>query len=261
MSVIVVNSLNRLSGRPGDFTYEMKINEPYDRICLLQASIPKSYYLIDETNDNFSVRLDDGKSDIKITLEHGNYSVTTFMTELTNKLNTLVGNGHHFTITFSRKTGLFTYTVNDNHNPSFIFTDQLYEQLGFEANSTNTFVSQTLVSKNVVNMMSEDTLLIHSDAVAALGSNNVSDVLGEIFSSSTVDFGHTSFQCPDPYLYSRPLRTNTSGIFRFSVTDENNRPIIIRGGNVVLSILLFKDYPKIANTFYKASLFSMANPS
>ena len=68
----------------------------------------------------------------------------------------------------------YTWTVSNNSGvqPRFIFTDYLYEQFGFEPNSSYVFTANTLTSINVVKFQLEDSVFIHSD-IATNGSDNV----------------------------------------------------------------------------------------
>ena len=53
--IYYINSRNRISGTNSNFTYKIDINniEP-DRIAVLQANIPKSYYLIQDNANSFT---------------------------------------------------------------------------------------------------------------------------------------------------------------------------------------------------------------
>jgi hypothetical protein len=250
MATYLINSNNRKSGTVSDFTIDLKINDTYDKIVVLSASIPKTYYLIDDNNDTFQVV--HNSITYNITMDHGNYSASNFLTALKTKLNAAVP--LTFDITFNRQTGLYTYTCTAN--PSFVFTTQLYEQLGFEANSTNIFTSNSLTSTQVVNFINEDTLLINSDICRSDGSNNKTSILCEVFSSTTVDFGHVSYLCPSPKYFSRNMRLSQSGTYRFYLTDENGTPIICRGGNIVFSLLMYKD---IETAYQKSMMYELAN--
>ena len=58
-------------------------------------------------------------------------------------------------------TGFYTWTVSNNSGvqPRFVVGEFLYEQLGFEPNTTNVFTANTLTSINVVKFQLEDSVL------------------------------------------------------------------------------------------------------
>ena len=88
---VYMNSRNRASGTHSDFTYEIDFmgeSSKYTNVVVLSATIPKSYYLIDDTNDTFTLNEDTGNKTITIT--HGNYDIDSFRTELTTKINNVV---------------------------------------------------------------------------------------------------------------------------------------------------------------------------
>ena len=109
------------------------------------------------------------------------------------------GNGWVYAVTSPSSTqpatGKFTYTVTGNGGlqPSIVTTTNVFEQLGFAANSTNVFGGGTLVSSNVVKLQSEDALYIHSDIVTEVGD----DVLQEVYTSGVPDFGVVNYRCSD----------------------------------------------------------------
>jgi len=146
---VYVNSNNRSSSSKShsDFYYQIDCNlfGDVDRVALIQADIPKSYYLISDTNNTF--QLYENGTTTNVVLTNGCYNVTQISTEVTRALNaaTTLSATSTYSITFpssaNPQTGKFTFlltsTVN-THTIRFIFDDTVYEQLGFDANSTNT---------------------------------------------------------------------------------------------------------------------------
>src|SRR4051794_24594276 len=83
-----INSRNRLTGTDADFTAQVDIptTDKFDRVCVLDISIPKSYYLVQNGQNTFT--LTEAKGSATITIDPGNYSRRNFATLLTAKLNT-----------------------------------------------------------------------------------------------------------------------------------------------------------------------------
>lgn len=54
----LIDSSKRISGSTSDFTYQLNIpkNKQYDYVCVLQAIIPKSYYLIQAGLNTFTLQ-------------------------------------------------------------------------------------------------------------------------------------------------------------------------------------------------------------
>ena len=167
--IYYVNSINRISGTCGDFSYQIGLpsGSAFDRVCVLQADIPISYYLV-PPNYNTFVLSENGVS-VTVTVPVGNYNANSFATVLTDLLNASSPNGWVYTVTFPSgfntvSTAKYTFSVNSGQTASFTFTNALYEQFGFNTNSTISFTS-SVVSANVVSFVPETSLIIHSDIV------------------------------------------------------------------------------------------------
>jgi hypothetical protein len=191
-----IDSHNRVSGTHSDFQYQLEYkNDEFDHCVILQATIPKSYYLVQSGNNTF--QLQEGTSTVTITIPIGNYSRLSFQNQLQSLLNSSSPNSYTYTIsipnTFSTgDTGLYTYTVSGNGSiqPSFIIGNYLYEQLGFNPNTSIQFSGNSLVSINVVKFQLEDSIFIHSD----IATNGIDDILQEILSVDTSDYSNITLR-------------------------------------------------------------------
>src|SRR2546423_12123643 len=117
-SKFYVNSRNRISGTDSDFSYyfDMPKDSKYNKVCLLQASIPKSYYMV-QAGEHFT--LQEGKLTAQITVTPANYSRKSFAAVLQSSLTTNSPNGWSYVITYTNTstiggTGKYTYTVSGN---------------------------------------------------------------------------------------------------------------------------------------------------
>ena len=72
-----INSRDRASGTDSDFTYHFEVppDSKFDKVCVLQACIPKSYYLI-KANETFT--LTENLASVNISLPVGNYTRKSF---------------------------------------------------------------------------------------------------------------------------------------------------------------------------------------
>jgi hypothetical protein len=242
--IFVVNSRNGIEGTDEkfSFTFEIPKNEKYDRVCVLSAIIPKSYYLIQSGKNTFT--LSENGTNTVITVPPGNYSRRQFQAKITTLLNAGTAHAYTYAISVPNTTtggddGKYTYTVTGNGGvqPSFIFTTYLYEQFGFAINSTATFAASSLISDNVVKFQLEDALLIHSDI--AINDNN--DVLQDIFVDNG-DFSSIKFINFAPEAYSKQLALQgKSNVYHFTLTNEDGDIMNLNGLNIVLTILIWKE--------------------
>ncbi len=243
-TVYYVNSTNRLSGTHSDFLYSVQMppDSKYDSVVVLQASIPKSYYII-QANEAFD--LNENGVQVNIAVPVGNYTRKSFATTIQSLLNTYSPTGWAYVITYpssstTADTGKYTFTVTGNFGvqPSFIFSqsNDLGSHLGFTDGSTNNFVADTLTSTQVMNLQAETTLYIHSD----ICTNSNDNILQEIFATSTADYGSVVFQqqCVDGY--SKDMTSNSNNVYHFYLSDENSRAIDLNGQNLTFTMLLYK---------------------
>lgn len=238
-----IDSNNRVTGTSSDFTVTLNI-EPGDEFThavVLQAMIPKSYYLIQSGSNTFTVQEVVSRT---ITIPPGNYNRRSLQSVLVNLLNATAPVGWVYAISYpntasSADTGKFTYTVTGNSlQPSFVFTTGLHEQLGFNRNSTNTFVADTLTSVNVIKLVREDALYLHSDIVQNKEGNNI---LQCIFASSdNPPNSNVTYRAIDVEANSKPMVTSTGNVYRFYLTDENDQAIDLNGLNFIISLMLYK---------------------
>jgi hypothetical protein len=247
--LVYLNTANRASGvDASNFQIQVPISshETFTHVCLVEASIPKSYYLIQAGFNTFTL-MELGQP-ITITLVPGNYTATCFRTCVANAMTAGSTHGWTYTVTApgatDPNTGKFTYTVaNNTGQPSIVCTTNVYEQLGFNANSTNTFVGNTLVSSNVVRFISEDALYIHSDIVTGEGD----DVLQEVYTAGVPDNGLINYKCLDWQIMSKPTVAKKGNVFRFALTDENARVMNLNGldWNMTLMFLTVEENSSI----------------
>jgi hypothetical protein len=240
--IYYINSANRLSGTDSDFSYKIDINphDGFDSVCVLQCSIPKSFYLVSSGSNTFT--LQEGASNVTVTLAIGNYVRSSFKNVLQSALNSTSPHSWVYTVSFpastTADTGLWTISVTGNAGvqPSLIFTTNLYRQMGFTENSTNTFVSNSITSVYPAALINEDTLYLHSN----ICSNGQDSVLQEVFTGSNSSFSNITFLCPSIEGYSKQLVTNSSSVFHFTLADEDGTSINLNGQNLLITLLLYK---------------------
>ena len=241
-----INSRNRSSGTDSDMTYKIDMRDINpSHCCVLACNIPKSYYLIGENENVFT--LDEG-TQATITIAVGNYTRTTLKNVVITALNLASPNGWTYAISIPSASigdnGKYTFTVTGNGGvqPDFIFTDNnIFETLGFEINSTNSFVGDSLTSVNVVKITKEDTVFIHSD----ICDNGNDNILQEIYTASNPAFSNIIFNTPSVDGYSRKMPTNTDNIFKIWLTNEDGEPLNLNGQNWQMTLLVYRPDNKL----------------
>jgi len=247
--VISLNSLDRISGGNGDMTIVMPIDEKqrdFDSVCLVSASIPKSYYLVQPGFNTFI--LEEDGIQVVITIDDGNYSVSSFITKVIPLLTFAssippLSNNFIYSAVFNYDQGKFIFTRTiDAKISNFIFVNSLYELFGFDSNSTNTLgVINKLKSDNVVDFAVEVNIFLRSD----ICSTQNSDILASISSAGVPNFGYIKYECPDILACSRPI-TKFNNSHRFFLTNDraNDDPtqqiLKLNGVNMILNLLIYK---------------------
>jgi hypothetical protein len=247
---IVVNfsSTRRTNGENSNFysnPIDIKINK-FDSICLLQASVPKSSYNIDIPYNTFTLE-ENGILSL-ITIPPASYNNINILPVLTNALNTQSALGWTYNAYYNTPTWHcgdvdnfhFHFTVSNNLGiqPKFIFgLFNMEKPLGFDPNSTNTFIGDELTSQNCVNLSNITRCFIKSNIVV----NTYLSILEEILSYG--DFPPLSLCYYQQYSVDLNAREfNNSGInsWQFSLVDANDQLINLNGVPWSFSVVFFQ---------------------
>lgn len=238
--IYYINTRNRINGTDSSFAYQLEIppDSDYNKIVLLSCSIPKSFYIVP---DGATFDLYENGTTTTITVAKGNYNRTNFRTYLQTILNLHTAHAYVYAVSYSTMpdTGKYTISVSGNagNQPRIITNDLLFEQLGFDRDSTNYFVASSLTSTNVIKFVQEDALFLH----CGLCDNNGDNILKEIFASGTPDFGIIDQTTSDIFTWSKELTTNKSNIYHFQLTNEDNQEIDLNGLNANYVIMLYNE--------------------
>jgi hypothetical protein len=250
--IVYLDSGNQLTSSINTWSNQLDINfqEDYDRVTVLQAQIPVSYYVIGQTANKFT--LTEGLQSVSITIPASNYNVYNFATVVGNLMTTNSPNGYTYTITYpnnytSPDTGLFTYRVNSiakTVSLTFPRLSPIADQFGFYLSSTNYFsvsgMQQVLISTAVVNFIPENSLLIHANIVDGETTSELSDVLISIYGSNVQPYSTITYINPCPLETSRRLASRDRNLI-FSITDENNGQIFMNGQNILMVLMFYKE--------------------
>ena len=239
-----INSKDRIHGTESNFVVKLSNidrNANFNHVAVLQAIIPKSYYLISEGNNTFTLK--EGTDEVHLSIAIGNYSKISFKNYIQTLLNSNSPNQFLYKIqddNFFAKpdTGKFTFIVSNNGGvqPSFIMTSEVHRQFGFYDGSTNTFENDTLTSSHFIDFSLHNILYIHSNICQNTTSDNI---LQEIYTTGIPTASYVKYDCYQLEAYSKPFNSK-SDTYQFYLTDENDVPIDINGINIEITVLIYE---------------------
>lgn len=241
--IFYINSKNRSSGTHSDMNYRLDMHDIQpDHIMVLQANIPKSYYMVQEGLNTF-ILIEDSISAI-ISIPIGNYNRNSFKLALQIQLNASSPNNWTYSVSVPLSsvsdTGKYTFGVTNNTGlqPSFVFnSSNIAELIGFDTDTTYPWTNSTISSANVIKLQKEDTLFIRSDIV----SFNSSGVLQEINAVNSSDFDNIIYMNTNGDRYAKEMNGNSNNVYRFTITNENGETMNLNGQNYTMTICVFKE--------------------
>ena len=188
-------------------------------------------------NDTFI--LTEGGLSANITITSANYNRSNFITEVLLQLNTNSPNGWVYAMTPNVSTAKFTWTVSGNGGiqPAFVIGRHVGDHLGFEYDSMNTFVGDSLTSQNVMNFVSTNSLFLHSKALV----DDRSSILQEIYVGNVIPFQYIPWHNPSLEMYSKKIKNSReSNIFDFTLTDDEGVVVDTNGLTIYITLAFFK---------------------
>lgn len=258
----VIDSRKRSTGTTNEFTYviNVKTDHKFDNFCVVQAQIPKSYYLIDSTRRDTTFILQEGVSQAVITVPDGDYNVYSFQPVLTAALNAGSPNGYTYSISYpngqvAAQTNKYTYSVTGNSGvqPSFIFgpgdiSRSITNLMGFFPDvGTYSFAANTLISNITVRFQHTFYLQIKSSSARQPNSlDSDTSVLCTIPVGDTIDYGMILYNMIEINDASVELTNPGSNIFDFALYDDNDELINLQGQDWSMRVMLY-DYNNVSD--------------
>ena len=242
--MVVVDSSQRFSGNSSQFTIALSLPtevSDFDRVVLNQISIPRSWYDIDSNLNTFFL-VENFSLPKVVTLTPGLYNVNSLILSLQTALNLASPNGYTYTISYPNSstqvnTNKFTFKCsNTSVTKSFIFTNALYLQLGFNANTTNDFTG-TITSTNSISISYINRLFLKSSICDTAQDNILQEILvaGQYPSCSYVYYENPLFDAQ-----SRVFTSSTNNSWTFSLYDRYGNLVNLQGQDYVFSLFLYK---------------------
>ena len=141
-------------------------------ISIDNVTIPFSFYAINDNNNSFEI--DFGTSQSTITLDNGNYTNISILTELDDKMTTQ--SGVTFVQSFDLTTNKITFLGTTGFDFDINTDEKNYDYLGFPASTTNTATGSqpSLTSSQVNNLIGTRYIDIYSNV--AINSSTSRDI-------------------------------------------------------------------------------------
>jgi hypothetical protein len=240
--IFYINSKYRTSGTHSDMNYKLDMHDIQpDHVMVLQANIPKSYYMVQEGLNTF-ILIEDGTTVI-ISIPIGNYTRNSFKLALQTQLNTNSPNNWIYSVSIPLSTvadtGKYTFVVTNNIGlqPTIVFnSSNIAELIGFDTDTTYTWTNDKIISTNVIKLQKEDTIFIRSNIVN-VHSNGV---LQEINAINSADFDNIVYTNTNSEHYAKEINGYTNNTFNFKLTNENGEIMNLNGQNYTMTICVFK---------------------
>ncbi len=236
---IEVDSSRRIGGDDNDFTYNIEHDvKDCDRIVLASGAFARSSYTIPEDQNFFT--LQEGLQTEPVIVTPGLYTRRTFMPTIVTALNAASPNDWVYACSYSALTNRWTFTVTGNGGvqPSFIFDEFLYEEMGFLHDTTNAFVANSITSAAMVNFGSSARIYVYCDMCRNPTRSDVN--LLQAIEMTSEQLAYERYQCPNLQQYSRPSVQGSNGFCRFWFTTHRGVPYQFNGKSVLFSIRLFR---------------------
>jgi len=246
--ISVIDSSSRISGTSSNFTINLNLPnyvQEFDRVALNQFSCPRSWYDVSTGYNTFTFT-ETGYSAKTITVPVGMYNVNTLATQVGNLLTTAaasLGSGSTYTITYPNSalvvnTNKYTFTCsNSSQNFSLIFTNKMYQQLGFSTNSTNTSTGGILISTNSISISYINRLFLVSNACNTSYNSYLQEILitGQYPSTSFVYYENLNYDTN-----SKEFTNPNNNCWDFSLYDRYGNIVDLNGLEIVFSLIFYR---------------------
>lgn len=245
--IINFNSKDRVSGSNSNFqSLPVDLgNNAFDTVCLVQASIPKSFYNIPSGYNTFT--LQENAASVTVTIPAGTYTRINLQSNLATLLTSLSPNALTYTISYPTSTSRDTYHYTFSVNSSvivckFILTEfSPFRQLGFEPSTTYTFTpaigSSSLESVNAINLSYILRAFIKSNLVSDATDSILEELLnfGSFPSNSVMSYQQFNFD-----MNSRAYNPTNKNSWNFTIQDSYARQIDLNGIPWAFSVVFYQ---------------------
>jgi hypothetical protein len=240
--IMYADSRNRISGTSSNFTIGLSLpTNEWDSVALMQASIPKSWYLISATLGNNTFQYKEGAGAyVTLTVPNGSYNKVSMVVVLKTLLQSVTTFGvNAFTISYPNnqiQADTFKYTFSSNNAivSSMLFSNNLSNILGFPQ-GVHTFSIVPTTAPNAYNFASITRLFI----VSNLASYADGQILQEVFQSQP-DQSIVYYNQLEILANAKLFSANSDDIFTFVIQDRYGNVVDLNGVDWVASLYFFR---------------------
>lgn len=245
--VINFNSKDRIQGTNSSFlSVPVDLgNNAFDSVCLVQASIPKSFYNVPSGYNTFT--LQENAASVTITVIPGSYTRINFQSNLATLLTAASPNTLTYTVSYPASTApeTFHYTFSVNSAVivcKFVLTSTSpFRQLGFESATTYTFTagvgSSTLESVNAINLSYILRAFITTNLVSDATDGILEELLnfGSFPANSVMSYQQFNFD-----MNTRKYNRSTTNSWQFNLVDSFGQLIDMNGIPWAFSVVFYQ---------------------
>jgi hypothetical protein len=244
--LIFINSYNRLSGSSNNFQFDIsnqiRSNIYYDKVCLVNASIPKTYYLINNTSNRLIIN--EVGVDYTVIIQNGNYSLLSLCNYL-NISSNLSQYGLSYSYFFSPNinTGKITITVTGNAGNNVIlkFTNEENPALILGFDEINYTFNNSITSPNICNFELTTSISICSDIVE---NEILFSLTPNVLSYNFINYQNNSLDHTN-----KKISKMKNVISIYLIDNISGKILDLNGVNISLCICLFTK--NIQDLYYK----------
>jgi hypothetical protein len=208
------------------------------KIKVANAVIPVSYYNVNSNNNTFSWEESAGGGVITSTFTAGNYTSTTFATEVKTQMDADTNNAATYTVSISTATNKMTITAGANFT---IYVAVSQKLTGF---TTVPSASTTQIGDNVINLAGPNQLYLRSNIATRIDTNAVvkndkifNNVLAIVpINVNTFDVVYKSFDYTQYFESDIDIQD-----IEFYFTDDDDNIIDFNGAPFSLSLQMFRE--------------------
>lgn len=242
MKIISIDSNLKTQGTSDNFrvNFETPFNNDFTRISVLEAQIPKSYYLFNSTDDTtINVVEITGTLSYNITITADrNYTASQLASEIQAKLlagSLASGNTLAFTCSYVTETGKFLIN-SGSAAQQFSITPISALMKKYTGITPNTLSVLGIVnSDNVANMHRTDAILIRS----SLANNYNDNILLNVYPNNTQNFGVIAYQTQDADKASCELTNNHANSIDIQLMAQDGSALDFNGASITLRCVLY----------------------
>lgn len=247
-TIISFNSKDRIGGTNSSFQnipVDLGGNK-YDAVCLMTASIPKSYYNMPSGYNTFTLT-EKGVS-TTITINPGSYNklnLATVLSALLTAGSVTLGNNWTYSVSNPNTqnapdTFKFTFTVSGNgaFQPTITMNvNSPFRQLGFDQSTAYPFTANTLVSANAINLAYILRMFIQSSICDTANDGILAEILsvGSFPPQSVIFFQEFNID-----LNSRSFNSTNVNSWNFSIVDSFGQLVDFNGIPWAFTLVFYK---------------------